>query len=130
MSEWQLLVRGNRLQVKELLDWMEREAKEPDSVGNESPDKATLLYTILESQEPVVDLGNDRLGVEFSDEETKCYPPWGDVVSDVLDKAKALGLDYAYGRLGENESDQEIVHNTARFKPRIVRVFGTPDWQD
>jgi len=60
--------------------------------------------------------------------ETKCYPPWEDVINQVFELGEQLGLEVAYGRVGEEMGDVELRQSGNRLYVNVSTTINEPDF--
>lgn len=102
-SEWQIIATGTEEQVKKLIGWME--SYPDDGVKEPYSSKKGWIHDILQTAR----FAKDNSAVQFSEDSTKCYGNWEEVVRELLEHGRdELGLDMAYGRLGEDMEDFEF----------------------
>ena len=132
-SEWQLLVKGKKEAVERFVAHLKAESEKPenkDSTGKAWGNftRASTFETILECEEGREDLGDGEVGLHFGHTATKCYPPWEEVIQELVELAEdKLGLEIAYGELGEDMEDSTFISNGDLFVS-YTRILDGPGW--
>lgn len=119
-SEWQLLIVGTEKEVREFEVWMHEMCEKAaegssarltdtwDTIRCSRNDETEHFPTL---QFPERDSGGEfdaQVGISFSYDHTKCYPPWDDVIEQIFERIEECNMDAAYGRLGEEPEDVEL----------------------
>ena len=137
-SEWQLLIVGTEKEVKEFEDWMhEMQEKAAEGSSARLTDTWDAIRSSLNDriehfptlQFPECDSGGEvdaQIGISFSYDHTKCYPPWDDVIEQIFERIEECDMDAAYGRLGEDPQDVELRDCGKRSYVSIVRNLAKP----
>jgi hypothetical protein len=145
-SEWQLLVVGTEKQVREFEDWMHEKQEEAaegssarltdtwDTIRSSRNDETEHFSTLqfperdsggaLDLDHPVV--VDAQVGISFSYDFTKCYPPWDDVIEQIFERIEECNMDAAYGRLGEDPQDVELRDCGKRVYVSMTRSLTKP----
>lgn len=100
-SQWKIAAYGPDEKLQQLLGFIERhlgESKELDDAG-------TVFEKIWRAERTFTE---SRTGLTIGGV-SKCYGEWDSVVYEILEFGRSeLGLDMAYGRLGEDLGDADF----------------------
>ena len=127
-SEWQLLVAGTEEQVKEFESWMHDKQEE----SAEGPlARRTDIWDFIRSCRNEVEkftslTGDPMVGLSWSNDFTKCYPPWDNIIDQVFEWIEENDMDAAYGRMGENHEDVDIRDCNKQLYVSTIKYFEKP----
>ena len=128
-SEVQMLVSGPEGKVDELMSWMKAQKEEASRQPSQSFYSLDFMWEcLIEMYDdlPIFDPDNDNKYVAFQSEEFKAYDPWDSVVEAVHKYCDEHDLSFAYGRLGENIEDAEVIDNGKGLYIHYSRKFDDP----
>ena len=127
-SEWQLLVAGTEKQVKEFESWMHD--KQEDSAEGPLARRTDMWDFICSCKNEIENFtshtGDPMVGLSWSSDGTKCYPPWDNIIDQVFEWIKENNMDAAYGRMGENHEDIDIRDCNKQLYVSAIKYFEKP----
>jgi len=127
-SDVQMLVSGPEGKVDELMSWIKIQKDE------ESRQPSQSFYSLEFMWECLIDMYEDTSvrhsyttkHIVFQAESFKAYDPWDSVVEAVHKYCDEHDLSFAYGRLGENIEDAEVIDNGKGLYIHYSRKFDDP----
>ncbi len=66
------------------------------------------------------------VGLSWSNDFTKCYPPWDNIIDQVFEWIEENDMDAAYGRMGENHEDVDIRDCNKQLYVSTIKYFEKP----
>ena len=148
-SQIQLLVAGPEAKVKEFLTWMKSKVEPPandELIGfhpdkTEKPKPTGYFYTYEDTWKTILDLKtieeslhnnaadpyySDIFGVAFECDWIKAYDPWDAVINEIQEYCDDKDLSFAYGRIGEDCGDVDLLNNGKEYYVYCDRTLSEP----
>lgn len=104
-SQWKLAFFGPVDKVRQLLAWMNT-IPTPFLIEEQK-----VMKVILDNEEARQEIMPNTLGISFGHVATKCYPPWENAILKIQAHAEELGVEMAYGELGEDIEDNTFINS-------------------
>jgi hypothetical protein len=129
-SKFMLAFRGPGRKIKKLKAWIDEkiEIGPSDLIHGKFYSRKSTYEALKESESMCSNLDNLTEGCEllYEHDYMKCYPPWDDVIDEILLYARDdLGIEAAYARIGEMYEDF-IMDEDPDLYIDFVRTLSSP----